>query len=134
MTPDNKPNAATQAKKRWNERHYTQIKVSVDPDVAVAFKTACASSNISMAAVLTGFMTEYSNAAEKHKSAPDYSTRRVRRAAMTRIARQMEQILSAEEQYRENIPENLRGSVVFDKADECVSLLEEALELLGAIY
>jgi hypothetical protein len=134
MTPDIMPNAATQAKKRWNERHYTQIKVSVDPDVAVAFKMACAASNISMAAVFTQFMTEYSNAAKKHKPAPDYSTRRVRRAAMARIVRQMEQIMAAEERYKDNIPENLRGSVVFDKADECVSLLEEALELLGSIY
>jgi hypothetical protein len=134
MTPDSKPNAATQAKKRWNDRHYTQVKVSVDPDVAVAFKRECAAANVSMAAVLTGFMTEYSNAAQKHKPAPDYSTRRVRRAAMMRIVRQMEQIMAAEEQYRDNIPENLRGSVVFDKADESVSLLEEALELLGCIY
>jgi uncharacterized protein (DUF1786 family) len=134
MTSDRKANAAAQAKKRWNDLHYTQVKVSVDPDVAAAFKSACAVSNVSMASVLTGFMTEYGNAAQKHKPAPDYSTRRVRRAAMVRIMRQMEQIMAAEEEYRDNIPENLRGSVVFDKADECVSLLEEAIELLGSIY
>jgi hypothetical protein len=134
MTLDSRPNAATQAKKRWNDRHYTQLKVSVDPDVAFAFKSVRAASNVSMAAVLAQFMAEYGNAAKKRKPEPDYSTRRVRRAAMTRIVQEMEQIMSAEEQYRENIPENLRGSVVFDKADDCVSLLEEALELLGAIY
>jgi hypothetical protein len=127
-------NAATQAKKRWNDRHYTQIKVSVEPEVAAAFKSACAESNVSMAAVLTQFMTEYSNAAQKRHPAPDYSTRRVRRAAMTRIVQQMEQIMAGEEQYRDNIPENLRGSVVFEKADDCISQLEEALELLGSIY
>jgi stalled ribosome rescue protein Dom34 len=134
MTPNIKPNTATQAKKRWNERHYTQIKASVDPDVAVAFKMACVASNVSMAAVLTQLMTEYSNAAKKHEPTPDYSTRRVRRAAMARIVRQMEEIMAAEEKYRDNIPENLRGSVVFDKADESVSLLEETIELLGSIY
>jgi hypothetical protein len=134
MMSDLQPNAATQAKKRWNDRHYTQIKVSVEPEVAAAFKRACAASNVSMAAVLTQFMTEYSNAAPKRAPEPDYSARRVRRAAMTRIVRQMEQIMSAEEQYRDNIPENLQGSVVFEKADDCVSLLEEALELLGSIY
>jgi hypothetical protein len=127
-------NAATQAKKRWNESHYAQIKVSVNLDVAAAFKRTCAASNISMAAVLTRFMTEYSHAAEKRKPTPDYSTRRLRRAAMISIVRQMEQIMAAEEQYRDNIPENLQGSVVFEKADECVSLLEETIELLDSLY
>jgi hypothetical protein len=133
MTPDSKPNAATQAKKRWNDRHYTQVKVSVNPDVAVAFKRACAASNESIAAVLTRFMTEYGGAAKKHKPS-DYSTRRARRSAVNSITRQMEQIMAAEEQHRDNIPENLRGSVVFEKADECVSLLDETVELLAVIY
>jgi hypothetical protein len=133
MTYD-KSNAATQAKKRWNASHYTQIKVSVDPDAAAAFKTACAATGISMAAVLTEFMMKYSDVAKKRKPAPDYSTRRIRRAAVSSIVRQTEQIMAAEERYRDNIPENLQGSVVFEKADECVSLLEEAIELLGSVY
>lgn len=134
MKTDHMANAATQAKKRWNAEHYTQVKVSVDPDVASAFKKACAASNISMAGKLTRFMAEYGNTGQKLKPCPDYSTRRRRRAAVYSIARQMEQIMSAEEQYRDNIPENLQGSVVFEKADECVSLLEEVIELMSAVY
>jgi hypothetical protein len=134
MTSDHRTNAATQAKKRWNDRHYTQIKVSVDPEVAVVFKRACAASNVSMSAVLTQFMTGYGNAAKKRNPAPDYSTRCARRAAMMRIVQQMEQIMAAEERYRDNIPENLRGSFVLEKADDCISLLEECLELLSSIY
>jgi hypothetical protein len=139
MTSDNKPNAATQLKKRLNAIHYTQIKytqikVSVDPSVADAFRKACAAADISMSANLTGFMTEYSNTAQKRKTVPDYSTRRQRRAAMRSIVLQTERIRAAEERYRDNIPENLQGSVVFEKADECVSLLEEVIELMDSVY
>jgi hypothetical protein len=129
-----KGNSATQAKKRWNASHYTQIRVAVDPDVASAFKRACMASKVSLAGKLTQFMAEYSKTTIKRKTKPDYSTKRQRRAAMHSLIKEIEHIRDAEEQYRDNIPENLQGSVVFDTADECVSLLEEAIELLSSIY
>ena len=61
------------------------------------------------------------------------STKRQRRAAIRSIMQQLEQIKAAEERYRDNIPENLQGSVVFEKADQYVSLLDEALDLLGSL-
>jgi hypothetical protein len=135
MTSGQKTNSATQAKKRWNVKHYTQVKVSVDPETASAFKKACAASNVSMARELTRFMAGYGNTETKqHKAPPDYSTRRRRRAAVSSLMKQLELIMDAEERYRDNIPENLQGSVVFERADECVSLLEEAIELMGSVY
>jgi len=126
--------AATQAKKRWNAAHYTQVKVSVVPEVASAFKSACAAANVSMAGKLTQLMAEYSNTMITRKSKPDYSTRRQRRAAVHSIMQQLEQIKDAEESYRDNIPENLQGSAVFDLADQCASLMDEAIDLLDGIY
>jgi DNA primase len=134
MMVDNNANAATQAKKRWNAKNYTQVKAHIDPEVASAFKAACAASGTSMAAAITQFMSEYSRSAKKHTSAPDYSTRRKRRAAVSLFAQELENIKDAEELCRDNTPENLQGSVVYETADEYVSLLEEAVELLSAIY
>ena len=134
MTNDNMPNAATQAKKRWNASHYAQVKISADPELAAAFKAACAASGASMASVLTQFMAKYSSAAAKRKSETDYSTRRQRRAAVRYFAKQMELVRDAEEQCRDNTPENLQGSAVYETADEYVSQLDEAVELLSSIY
>jgi len=124
--------AANQAKSRWNANHYTQIKISVAPEVASAFKAACAASNISMTGKLSQLMSDYGDTITKRQ--PEYATRRQRRAAVRAIIRQLEQIKAAEERYRDVIPENLQGSVVFDNADQCVSLLDEAIELIGSIY
>ena len=134
MSLNNMPNAATQAKKRWNAKNYTQVKISVAPEVAAAFKAACAASGATLAATLSRFMAEYANAATKRKPTPDYSTRRQRRAAVLAIKRQMEQIRDAEERLRDNMPENLQGSANYEMADEYASLLNEAVELLDAIY
>jgi len=77
-TAKNQRNACAKAK-------YTQVKVSVDPGIASAFKEACAAANVSMAAELSKFMADYANGVVKHKAAPDYSTRRRRRAFIKSI-------------------------------------------------
>ena len=70
----------------------TQVKVSVDPEIASSFKKACVSSNISMAAVLSQFMADYSKSLVKQKGKPDYSTRRRRRSAIKKIIEQLEEM------------------------------------------
>jgi len=125
---------ATQSKQRWNSENYTQVKVSVDPEVAAAFKEACASSGVSMARKLSQYMSEYSNMANKNKRSPEYSTKRQRRAAVKTIVQQLERIKEAEEQCQNAIPENLQGTVIFENADECISSLEEVIDLLRSIY
>jgi hypothetical protein len=131
---DGMPNPATEAKKRWNAKNYTQVKVHVDPEIASAFKAACAASEVSMAGVLAQFMVEYSKSAKKRKPAPDYSTRRQRRAAVKIFTQQLEMVRAAEEQCRDNTPENLQSSVVYETADEYVSQLDEVIGLMDAIY
>jgi len=126
--------ASTQSKQRWNSENYTQVKVSVAPEVASAFKAACASSDVSMASKLSTYMMEYSNAAQKGGRSPDYATKRQRRAAVRSIAQQLELIKIAEEKCRDNTPESLQGSVNYENAEQSVSLLEEVIELLTAIY
>ena len=132
---NNKVNAATQAKKRWNAEHYKVVKTYVNPETASAFKAACEESGTSMASALTQFVSEYIDTEKKRKvkPAPDYSTRGKRRTAVKYFAQQMELILASEELCRDNTPENLQGSLVYEKADEYAAQLEEAVEMLGSI-
>ena len=46
----------------------------------------------------------------------------------------MEQIVSAEEEYKDKIPENLQNSKRYEDAECSVSVMYEAIDLLGEIY
>ena len=113
---------------------YTQVKVSVSPELATSFKAACAAANVSMTSVLTGFMADYSQLKTSTGPSSGVSTRRMRRAMLKRLIGQLETISTQETYYRDKIPENLQGSSVYDRADESVSSLEEALDLLASVY
>lgn len=62
------------------------------------------------------------------------STKKKRRNTVRALIHQLEQVRDAEEQAKENIPENLRGAGIFDASEESVSLLEEAIEILEGVY
>jgi len=111
-----------------SEKH--QLKITVDKTLAESFKHICEARHVSMSSVLQQFMSDYTCTPMKHKSSPDYSTRRKRRNAVAGIALQLLTIKECEEQYRDRIPENLQGSIVYEKADEFVNSLEEALDIL----
>ena len=108
-----------------------QVKVSVSQDIADAFKKMCVAKNVSMASVITEFMADFSKTAANKNESKDYATRRKRRIALNAVINQLEQIKNREEQYRDNIPENLQGSVVFETAEQCISYLDEAIEILS---
>ncbi len=65
---------------------------------------------------------------------PSLATRRQRRAAVHRILSQLEEIIDNEVNYRDNIPDNLLGSEVYENADYCIAVLEEALDVLESAY
>ena len=115
-------------------RDYTQVKVSVDSQIASAFKEACANSNVSMAAELSRFMRDYSNSEVKHKAAPDYSTRRRRRSAIRKIIIELEQLKAFEERNLENTPDNLVGSSTYELTEEAIASLDDAIEALRSFW
>ena len=117
-----------------NTAKYTQIKVSVDTGIASAFREACVTSNVSMAAVFTEFMAGYSKCPAKPKAIPDYSTRRRRRSAIKGIIVQLEMMKAWEEKVLENTPENLQGSGAYDATEEAVSSLEDAIDALTEFW
>jgi hypothetical protein len=113
----------------------TQLKVSVKSDLAAIFKASCLASNVSMTSVVSDFMRQYSNVEARKKGySPDLSTKRQRRAAVCHIITQLHRILDNEVNYRDKIPINFQDSEVFETADQCVSLLSEAMELLEEAY
>jgi monoamine oxidase len=128
-------NTSNQAKQRWNTDNYTQVKVSVKPETAAAFKAACAASNVSMSGVISQFMAKYCGSATKKGGySPELSTKRQRRAAVRFSITLLERIKTNEEQYRDNIPENLQGSIAFETAENSISALCEAIDLLETAY
>jgi len=110
-----------------------QVKVSVDPQIATAFKEACAASNISMAAVLTRFMADYSNSMAKARDTPGYTTRRKRRAVIKRIIAELERLKAAEQYLVDNAPENLQDAPVYEAADEYISIFGDVIDQLGVM-
>ena len=117
---------------------YKQFKVSLDPATASAFKNACMKAGVSMASVISRFMADYSNMPAKSLTirdrgnicAYDYSTKRKRRAAIGRVAKQLELIKDYEQAYINKIPENLQSSSIYENAEEFLSCIEEAIESL----
>ncbi|MDR1322766.1 MAG: hypothetical protein LBK56_15330 [Gracilibacteraceae bacterium] len=121
------------AKEAWNAAHYTQVKISVKPEIAAAFKSACAAGGASMAGVLSRCMSEYAGIAVKLAALP-VETRPNRRQAVRKIAQLIKEICDAEEGYKNRIPQNLAESERYMNAEESVSKLEEAVEALAEAY
>jgi len=123
--------AATAAKARWNAKNYTQLKISVNPDIKEAFMAACAGRGVSMAGVLTAYMAEYAEMPIPHEEKTvDYSTRKKRREAVANAVRNLTQIMDTEEDYRDRIPTNLQGSEKYERADATVEAINEAIKIL----
>lgn len=126
------------AKQRYNAAHYAQVKISVAPELAMNFKAVCAQSGMSIAGEMSRLMHERCGTkAPSPKNASgitDATTRDRRRRLIKSIIRQVELVKDAEEQYLENMPENLHGSERHDAAESCIAALEEALALLAEAY
>ena len=112
-----------------------QLKITVDPDLADSFKSACESLHTSMAATLSSFMADFSLVKPSHlpASLPDYSNKKHRRAAIKTISKQLILIREAEMVYRSNIPANLSGSVHAENAEQFVDLIDEVIDLLSQL-
>ena len=126
---------SNEAKQRWNSSHYAQIKVSVSPELAEAFKAKCKAENVSMASKISQFMIAETSG-NRSETLPSHpcSTRPKRRRALEVQIEKLVEIMEAERSYMENIPENLQSSQFFEAAELTVSALEEALDILAEAY
>jgi len=123
------------AKQCWNANHYTQVKISVSPELAAAFKAKCKAGGVSMTERLSDFMRTETAGTRLPRPKPDpYETRPKRRTALKALIVQLEAIAEAEQGYIDKIPDSFHGSQRYEEAEETAEVLLEALELLAGAY
>lgn len=123
------------SKQKWNKENYTQVKVAVPHNIAVAFKEKCKAGGVSMAKELSCFMSSQSlQAPMKKDTSIAIATRPQRRKALISLVQQLADILEEEMGYMSRIPINLQESSRYESAEATVSILEEALDLLNEAY
>ena len=130
--------AATKAKRKWNSEHYTNITAAMNPELATKLKERCMEKGVSVTSVITELVAGYLDtevAAPKdkpQKKAPDNRGRR-RRDLWEYIAA-IEGICRGEEEYLNNIPENLQDSIRHENAENSVEHLLAAIDELKEVY
>jgi len=123
------------AKDRWRKANYTQVNISVKPEIAAAFKTACEADNVSIAGEITKFMETRCGFHTLRKPPKDLlASRSGRRKLMRILVVDLDRIREAEEAYRDSIPDNLCGSVNYEAAEESIAAIEDALNALIDAY
>ena len=130
--------AATRAKRKWNSQHYTNVSAAMDQELAAKLKERCRQDSVSVTGVITRLVAGYLEAEppgpkeKPQKKAPDNRGRR-RRALQAHISA-IEDICCGEEEYLNNIPENLHGSVRYQNAENSVEHLLAGLDELREAY
>lgn len=130
--------AGTKAKRKWNKEHYTNITAAMNPELAARLKENCQENKVSVTSVITelvaGYLdTEVPPPKEKpQKIAPNNRGRRSRE--LWKHITAIEELCGGEEQYLNNIPENLHGSIRYENAENCVQHLRSAINELKKAY
>jgi len=127
-----------QARQKWVEENYDQIKLSVPKELAKNFKKKCIEINIPMAQVLKQAMLEFCELKtpkiKPTSKKPQVTTRQKRRKAIAFALEIIEDARDAEAAYLEAIPENLQNSSRYEDAQASVEALEEAAQALECAY
>ena len=130
--------AATKAKRKWNNEHYTSISAAMSKELAARLKEGCRERNVSVSSVITELVAGYLDAEvpapkdKPQKKAPDNRGRR-RRELLQHIAA-IEEICRGEQGYLNNIPGNLQDSVRHENAENSVEHLLSAIDELKEVY
>lgn len=130
------PDNYYESRKKWNAKNYKQINIAINPELAESFRITCEQNKTPMREALISFISEYTSipSIPKKQKVISYSVRGNRRKALATIITQLEMIKDAEEQYKENMPENLKNSSRYDSAEQATMIMEEAIGLLGEVY
>ena len=122
---------SNQAKQQWNAKNYVQLKISIAPDIAAAFKAKCTASGVSVTSELTRLMGGKPASNRIQKPTVDmYRTRRLRRNGLELLMAHLEVMRDAEQDYLNAMPDNLDTSPMHEAAEQTVSALDDALASL----
>jgi hypothetical protein len=122
------------AKQRWNAKNYVQFKAYVKPDIANAFKAACAMSGSSIASELSAFMEEFVRTPQTAQPYTRVKTLGDRRKTLGTVLKLLGDMRDAEEAYLGSTPDNLRGSDRYENAEDRLGRLEDAMADIEDIY
>jgi hypothetical protein len=106
----------------------TQVKFTIDSDVAAAFKARCMDRGVSMTSVICQWMK---NAQVEKTAKTKTDTRPLRKKAVAEIIGLLNTVLELESVYRDHIPEQFRqrhetAEHACDQLSEAIACLEEA--------
>ena len=107
----------------------TQIKFTIESDIVAAFKSRCADEGASMTSVIRQWMKNHRPARAMNACA---FTRPHRRKAVIEIVGMLNNIMDAESNYRDSIPEQFTQR--YEDADHSCELLAEAIFCLEDAY
>lgn len=117
-------------KKHQNSSNYSQVKMSVKPDIAIVIKNTYTVNNASITAVIFRFIAKYSGTeSNRGNYTPVVSTMKQRKTAPTSVINRLRQTSDSEERCPNNITISLRGSKAFQSAERCISNIEGLLGL-----
>ena len=113
-----------------------QVKITVEPDIATAFKTACKRSGVSMTVELTEFMRERTNTlcTSQERKYSHLEKRGGRRKEVAKYILLLEAVRDAEEDYKNRIPENLINGPAYESAEQAIDSLNDAIDILGEAF
>ncbi|MCL2121339.1 MAG: hypothetical protein FWH28_03710 [Clostridiales bacterium] len=120
---------------RGYRSQYVRVIVSVLPEIVESFRIRCNENGVSMANEIVHFM---SRECEKEQSslspAITHTKKRRRQKALQKVIRQIEEIKTAEEEYRDHIPEDLRYPVRYQASAHSIHAMKEAIDILITVY
>jgi hypothetical protein len=122
------------AKQRWNAKRYVQIKVSVNPETAKAFKAVCAAVGTSMASEIGAFMDEFAHPAQCAVPHTKMKTLGDRRRTMNTIISLLNGMRDTEKGSLDRWPINLQGTDNYEMAEERFDKLSDAIDAVEDIY
>jgi len=106
-----------------------QIKFTIDSDIVSSFRARCALAGVSMASVISQLM----KTCQPTKAAEiKIDTRPHRKKAALEYIGSLEDLLQAEEQYRDAIPEQFE--LRYETADHSCEQLAQAISILEDAY
>lgn len=115
-----------------------QVKITVEPAIATAFKSACKNSGVSMTIELTKFMEEHAKMLNqsyaKNHNHNRLRNRGGRRKEIDKYILLLEAVRDAEDSYRSKIPENLVSGPAYESSEQAIESLDQAIELLREAY
>ena len=113
-----------------------QVKITIEPEIAEAFKTACTNKGVSMTKELTRLMSDHARIAtrDQFKNKGLIENRGGRRKELNKLIARIEAIRDAEDEYKNRIPENLQSGSAYESVEQTVEAIDQAIDWLHEAF